>query len=55
MAESYKLTYFNLRALAEPIRLIFALNEVPFEDNRIEREQWPEHKPSKSSLNKLTT
>lgn len=47
MAETYKVTYFNLRALAEPIRLILAYADVPFEDNRIERENWPEHKASK--------
>ncbi|CAL8089279.1 unnamed protein product [Orchesella dallaii] len=44
MAETYKLTYFNLRALAEPIRLIFAYAGVEYEDVRIEREQWPEVK-----------
>lgn len=50
MAEAYKLTYFNMKALAEPIRLIFAYAEVPYEDNRIERDQWPEHKASKWRL-----
>jgi len=41
MAESYKLTYFNIKALAEPIRFIFAYAGVEYEDNRIERENWP--------------
>jgi len=40
MAE-YKLTYFNIKALAEPIRFIFAYAGVEYEDNRIERENWP--------------
>jgi len=41
----YKLTYFNSRGLAEPIRWILSLAGVPFEDVRIEKEQWPELKP----------
>jgi len=32
---SYKLTYFNVRALAEPIRWIFHYAGIPFEDERI--------------------
>jgi len=46
MAEQYKLTYFNSRGLAEPIRWILAMAGVQYEDNRIEKEQWPELKPT---------
>jgi len=45
-SESYKLTYFNVRARAEPIRFIFAAAEVPYEDVRIDRAEWPKMKPS---------
>jgi len=41
MGETLKLTYFNLKALAEPIRFILAYAEVEYEDNRLERESWP--------------
>lgn len=46
MAE-YKLTYFTIKGLAEPIRLILSYMDVKFEDIRIEREDWPKIKPSK--------
>lgn len=44
----YKLTYFGIRGLAEPIRLVFAAAGVEYEDHRLEREAWPALKPSKS-------
>ena len=50
----YKLTYFNARGIAEPIRYILALAEIPYEDNRIEKEQWPELKSSKNIFTKLS-
>ncbi|CAG7716912.1 unnamed protein product [Allacma fusca] len=48
----YKLTYFNLRALAEPTRLLLKHANVDFEDIRITGEQWKELK-SKTSWGKL--
>ncbi len=41
---NYKLTYFNARGRAEPIRLIFAQAQVEYDDNRIEQPEWPELK-----------
>lgn len=46
MSSKYKLTYFNGRGLGEVIRLIFAQAAVDFEDIRIERDDWPERKPT---------
>lgn len=37
---TYKLTYFDLRARAEIIRLVFAAAGVDYEDVRLEAEQW---------------
>jgi len=46
MPNTYKLTYFNLTARAETIRLIFAAGGVKFEDNRIEFSAWGAMKPT---------
>ena len=44
MAASYpklKLTYFNIKARAEPARLALHIAGIPFEDKRIAHEDWP--------------
>lgn len=46
----YKLTYFNLKVLGEPIRMLLHAADQPFEDDRIEAQNWPEKKPSMKYL-----
>lgn len=46
----YKLFYFNITALAEPIRMLFSYGKVEFEDIRISNEEWPALKESKWEL-----
>ncbi|CAJ0581573.1 unnamed protein product, partial [Mesorhabditis spiculigera] len=41
----YKLSYFDIRGLAETTRKLFALANQEFEDNRVPREQWADLKP----------
>lgn len=41
----YKLTYFPVKALGEPIRFLFSYGGVEFEDFRFDREDWPKLKP----------
>ncbi|KAB0792278.1 hypothetical protein PPYR_14237 [Photinus pyralis] len=45
MAPPYKLTYFPVKALGEPIRFLLSYGKLEFEDFRFERENWPELKP----------
>nr|CAH7720535.1 unnamed protein product [Callosobruchus chinensis] len=46
MAPAYKLTYFNVTALGEPIRFLFSYGGIDFEDCRFNHEQWPQYKPN---------
>ncbi|XP_076239027.1 glutathione S-transferase S1 [Calliopsis andreniformis] len=41
---TYKLTYFNLTGLGEPIRLLLHQSGIKFEDKRITFEEWPQMK-----------
>lgn len=47
MAPPYKVTYFDFVALGEPIKLLLSYGGIEFEDDRIQRENWPALKPSK--------
>lgn len=44
---AYKLFYFNVKALAEPIRFILSYGKVDFEDIRYTHEEWPKYKDCK--------
>ncbi|KAI1732640.1 glutathione S-transferase 1 [Ditylenchus destructor] len=44
----YKLTYFNLQGLAETSRFLFHLADVPYEDVRLDREEWMEGKKAEA-------
>ncbi|KAK7864588.1 hypothetical protein R5R35_003179 [Gryllus longicercus] len=41
MAPQCKLTYFDARALGEPIRYLLAYGSIEYEEVRIKYEQWP--------------
>ncbi|OXA60363.1 glutathione S-transferase 3 [Folsomia candida] len=41
---TYKLTYFDIRGLAEPIRWMFQISGQTFEDERIPLDEWSEQK-----------
>lgn len=47
MAPAYKVTYFNITALGEPLRFLLSYGNLDFEDVRVEREDWPKVKSSK--------
>ncbi|KAL1285938.1 Glutathione S-transferase [Trichinella pseudospiralis] len=40
MAPIYKLSYFDVRGLAEPIRLLFHDQKIEFIDHRFDRNEW---------------
>ena len=46
----YKLTYFNIQARGEVSRILFALADVKYEDNRIEFDDWPSLKKGKCNF-----
>lgn len=47
MASSYKVTYFDIMGLGEPIRVLLSYGGLEFEDFRVQKENWPNLKPSK--------
>lgn len=42
----YKLRYFNVMGLGEPVRFLLSYGGVQFEDIRIDRDAWPKMKPT---------
>jgi len=44
---TYKLTYFPVKALAEPIRFLLSYAGIEFIDDRFDKADWPKIKPSK--------
>jgi prostaglandin-H2 D-isomerase / glutathione transferase len=46
MSPSIKLTYFDIEAAAEPVRLALVLSKTPFEDTRVNFGDWPALKPT---------
>jgi len=42
----FTLFYFNVKALAEPIRFLFAYGNQEYEDVRVARDEWPALKPT---------
>lgn len=43
---TYKLTYFNVQASAEPTRMLLSYGGIEFEDVRIGWDEWQALKPS---------
>lgn len=38
---AYRLTYFDIKGLGEPIRFMLKYGKIPFEDRRFTHEEWP--------------
>lgn len=48
MAPKYKVSYFGIKAIAEPIRMILSYMGEEFEDYRFDKDEWNKNiKPSK--------
>lgn len=47
---AYKLFYFNVTALGEPIRFLLSYGNLEFEDNRFEGADWPKFKEGKEKV-----
>jgi len=43
---NYKVTYFDLKVLAEPIRWILLVGNQKFDDDRLQAQNWPATKPT---------
>ena len=56
----YAVTYFNIEALGEPIRMLLSYGKVDFEDRRVEygtkdwREKWEKIKESEWKIQKIS-
>ncbi|GJQ08599.1 hypothetical protein GpartN1_g390.t1 [Galdieria partita] len=54
MSHEYQLTYFNIRGLGEPIRLLFEDNGIKYKEQRVEAgEQWQKVKEEGVSSGKV--
>lgn len=49
MVPNIKLSYFDIEARGEPVRLALTLAKIPFEDNRVQFSEWAELKPKTPS------
>lgn len=47
MPPKIKLSYFDIKGVAEPIRFLLAYGKIDYEDHRISLEDWPKVKEGK--------